>query len=86
MCVFNGSFLSFALFFCSNQDFGGAPPTNPIPPTQAVLAVVEADHDVYDETTRKEISQALQRIKIDGAEANDNDESDDMEMQVRAVF
>lgn len=62
-------------------NFGGAPPTNPVPSTQAVLAVVEADHDVYDEATRKEISQALRRIKIDGADAGDNDESDDMEIK-----
>jgi hypothetical protein len=46
-----------------------------------VIAVVEADHDVYDEATRKEIAHALHRIKIDGAD--NNEESDDMEIKVK---
>ncbi|XP_053993630.1 uncharacterized protein LOC128884334 isoform X2 [Hylaeus volcanicus] len=62
-----------------STNFGLPPPSNLIPPTQAVIAVVEADHDVYDEATRKEIAHALHRIKIDGVE--NNEESDDMEIK-----
>ncbi|XP_055389002.1 splicing factor 3B subunit 3-like [Condylostylus longicornis] len=56
------------------------PPESPIPPNQAVLAVVEADHGVYDEATRKEIASALKRIDMTEADEA-KDESDDMEIK-----
>lgn len=52
---------------------------NPIPANQAVLAVVETDHGVYDEATRKEIAAALKRIDMTDAETADDD---DMEIKV----
>lgn len=58
------------------------PPASPIPPNQAVLAVVEADHGVYDEATRQEIAAALKRIDMtESGEGKDEEESDDMEIK-----
>lgn len=61
---------------------GLGPPVNPIPSNQAVLAVVEADHGVYDEATRKEIAAALKRIDMTETEEKEDEESDDMEIKV----
>ncbi|PFH38689.1 putative splicing factor 3b, subunit 3 [Besnoitia besnoiti] len=47
----------------------------------AALAIVEADHNAYDESTKAEIRRALKGIKVNQEEEEEKEETDDMQLE-----
>ncbi|KYK67539.1 putative splicing factor 3b, subunit 3, 130kD [Toxoplasma gondii TgCatPRC2] len=58
-------------------DAAGADPSR----RASALAIVEADHNAYDESTKAEIRRALKGIKVNQEEEEDKEETDDMQLE-----